>query len=222
MTLALLFAACLQDAEPRAALVELQKSYAALTSFSATIVHHDDSGLFPGDYTQELKWRKGGRFELVVTKPSGYTASLGAPGSSAPNYFADGKSVVSIHSGGKRSSDSLEVRENMAPGWEVSGGPVMGWLQSTPLSKLVMNPPKDIRIEYEFAKTASWQGEKVKEILMRWTAGPQTVPISFYLSRDGKSLVGYAFSREGRTGWCHYKSQKMNPPLPESLGTAPK
>jgi hypothetical protein len=200
----------------------VRKTYASLDSYSATLVHHDDSGLFPGDYTQELKWRKGGRFELTVKKPSKVKVVAGKPGQKAPNYYASGSQVVEIWPNKRRTESPLEVPPNMSPGWEVSGGPVMGWLQATPVSDLVLNPPSSITAKWSPGTNTTWQGENVREILLNWSAGAQTTPVSFYLSPDGRRLIGYAFTTDSKTGWVIYKDQKLNPTLPDTLGTPPK
>lgn len=223
MVLSLILGVALQTGdEAKALIVAVAKQYAGLESFSATVVHHDDSGLFPGDYTQELRWRKPNRFELKVTKESNYTAASGAPGMKAPDFYSDGSAILSIWPDKHRTTSALAIAENTSPGWEVSGGPIVGWLQSTPMSKVILDPPSSIKVEYEKGKTGKWQGEKVQEVVMTWTGGGQTVPIHFFFTPDGQSLYGYSFQSQGRVGWCVYKDQKRNPKLPDDLGKHPK
>lgn len=45
----------------------VRDTYQGLQSFSMRIEHQDSSGLYPGRYTQTQRWRKGGRFELLVS-----------------------------------------------------------------------------------------------------------------------------------------------------------
>ena len=47
---------------------EARDHYRGLSSFSMRIEHEDSSGLYPGRYTQTLRWRRGGRFELRVIR----------------------------------------------------------------------------------------------------------------------------------------------------------
>ena len=77
-------------AAPVDLLQQVRDRYRSLSSFAMQIEHQDSSGLFPGRYTQTLKWRRGGHFELRV-------ASKG--NRRVPDYYADGKQVLSIQPG---------------------------------------------------------------------------------------------------------------------------
>src|SRR5712692_648789 len=101
-TLALLLASTAAPSPGPATAVDLLKEvrdhYRSLASFSMRIEHQDSSGLFPGRYSQSLRWRRGGRFELLVTS-RGNTR--------VPNYYADGRQVLSIRPGNSWSSEAL-------------------------------------------------------------------------------------------------------------------
>src|SRR2546426_457749 len=52
---------------PLELLRQVRDHYRSLSSFAMRIEHQDSSGLYPGRYTQRLRWRRGGHFELLVT-----------------------------------------------------------------------------------------------------------------------------------------------------------
>ena len=82
---------------PQSVLKGAINHYKTLKSFSMTIQHSNSSGLFPGVYTQSLKWRKGDAFELLVTKKTDYQPTSERPGGVAPNYYcSDGATVTSV------------------------------------------------------------------------------------------------------------------------------
>src|SRR5579871_5779178 len=76
---------------PSALLESVRKHYCSLKTFSMTIEHHDDTGLFPGEYTQKLQFEKEKRFELKVTKPN--PKEISGLGGKAPDYYCDGTIV---------------------------------------------------------------------------------------------------------------------------------
>ena len=97
LMLCLLFAAA--PPAPRDLLQQAHDFYRHLSSFSMRIEHQDSSGLFPGHYTQTLRWRHGGRFELRVVPPDH---------SRVPDYYADGRQILMIRPGNIWSSEELE------------------------------------------------------------------------------------------------------------------
>src|SRR5438876_6134433 len=96
LMLCLLFAAA--PPAPRDLLQQAHDFYRHLSSFSMRIEHQDSSGLFPGHYTQTLRWRHGGRFELRVVPPDH---------SRVPDYYADGRQILMIRPGNIWSSEEL-------------------------------------------------------------------------------------------------------------------
>lgn len=196
--------------------------YRSLDSFSMTIEHEDSSGLFPGRYTQSLKWRKGGRFELIVTKPSDYVPKADQFGSVAPDYFCDGKTVVSVHRTGGRTSGSLRRDPNSTPGWEVSGGLILSWLMDGSIANNLANPPSGWKIETLPGPEKTWNDTKVRTLVLRFSQGSRSLEAQLYFSTQGPELVGMEWSSEGKTLSVRFLDQKINPPLPETLGSLAK
>src|SRR5690349_15382533 len=77
-------------------LTEVRSHYQNLNTFAMTIEHQNSSGLFPGKYAQTLRWRKGGRFELLVTRPN-----PDAQAYKAPDYYANGKEILLVFPGNR-------------------------------------------------------------------------------------------------------------------------
>ena len=96
--------------------------YTKHDTFQCTLVHDNSSGLFPGRYEQSLKWKKGGRFELKVTKPTTFTPREGNPGSVAPDFYSNGKEVTAAFTNRPWTQDEIQHDKNSMPGWEVSTG----------------------------------------------------------------------------------------------------
>jgi len=186
--------------------------YRHLSGFSMRIEHEDSSGLFPGRYTQTLHWRRGGRFELRV---------VSSDKRRVPEYYADGRQILMIRPGNVWSSEPLQPRPNTAPGWEVSGGPILGWLQDTPSSRFFLNPPREMAIHWELGPRASWHGRAVRE-LRATLPPPQPAPgFSLFLDAQEPLLIGGESVANGKIGWELYADQRVDPPLPASLGESP-
>lgn len=196
--------------------------YRSLDSFSMTIEHRDSSGLFPGRYTQSLKWRKGGRFELIVTKPSDYVPKADQPGGVAPDYYCDGKTVVSVHRTGERTSGSLRRDPNSTPGWEVSGGLILSWLVDGSIASNLANPPSGWKIETLPGPEKTWGDTKVRTLVLRFSQGSRSLEAQMYFSTQAPELLGMEWSSEGKPASVRYLDQKRNPPLPETLGSLTK
>ncbi len=201
--------------DPLSVLGSLRDAYRKLDTYSATIEHHDSSGLFPGEYTQSLKWRRGNRFELIVIKP---VAQSGSPsGRQAPNFFSNGSKVVEIR-GSDRRERSLAPEQNSSPGWEVSGGVVMLFLSDSPNAKTLFEGRPEFPIEWKQVDEVKWRGEKVSRIS---AIVNKTLPIRLYFADKPLRLVGQEYE-EGRTKhWMRYVSQDFSPQLPANLGEPP-
>lgn len=200
--------------QPLDLLKEVRAHYRALTAFSMQIDHHGSSGLFPGEFSQALRWRKGGHFDLLVTKKN-----PDANDRKAPDYFADGKAVLSVFEDGRRDTSPLTIDPNTSPGWEVSGGLIMGWLEGTPASKLFFDPPSGMNIVWSYGPRAVWQKQKVKEILGTMKSRQGSASISLFVDEATKTLVGFDYSAGSQKGFALYRDQKANPPLPASVGS---
>ncbi|MEZ0327757.1 MAG: hypothetical protein ACAH95_17825, partial [Fimbriimonas sp.] len=222
LLLALSLFAPLAD-DPQPLMLETLDRYAKLDSFSSTLVHQDSSGLFPGSFTQELKWKKGGRFELIVTKPNKKKLEPGSQGGYAPDFYSDGEQVHSFWKGNAQASTPIKPPENTSPGWEVSGGPILSFLVDSGVSKFYKNPPPHITLTFTWGPRVKWQGEEVREVKMAMTQGDVTLPIYMFLTKDAKEFVGYEWETgKAKLGWMHYTNRKENPVLPLTLGTRPK
>lgn len=205
----------------RATLEFVRDRYLALESFSMVIRHHDSSGLFPGDYTQELRYLKPGRFELKVKSKSKFTPNEDLPGGLAPDYFCNGKTVASVRDKAVVSTHPVTPDPNTMPGWEVSGGPILGWLMGAPASKSYIDPPAGLKSALRFGTRSKWQGEEVREILLTLGDPKTGLIVSLFIDRLGRRLVGFEWNPNGRTGFAHFTKQEVNPKLPGDLGDPP-
>lgn len=219
MLAALLFVVASPQTDAKQVLQDIQAAYRKLDSLSVTIEHHDSSGLYPGDYTQELKWKKGGRFELKVTKLN--PKDVASPGSKAPDYFCDGKDVLTIRPDGSRSSRPVNTDPNISPGYEVSGGLIMTILLDSPSGKVIMNPPAALGMTWSLGEEVEWKGEKGKQLILSIERQGQKANGTFYYAEGPLKLLGMEFKADKQQGWSHYRDEKRNPVLPEKLGDPP-
>lgn len=218
-----LLASCAIVSEtPKEALENVIKHYEGMTSYSVTIECHDASGLFPGNYEQTLKWKKGGRFEIVVTKKSDYSPKDGIPGGQAPDYFSNGQDVLTRRPDGSTNVRSIVVDPNTSPGWEVTASPLLSWLQKSRTSRFLVEPPEGFKIAYEWGSRKDWEGVAVREAALRMEGQGSTLAISLFLSAKMTQLVGYEYIERGKRHWVRYKDAKENPELPATLGDHPK
>jgi hypothetical protein len=195
--------------------------YRELDTFQATIEHTDSSGLFPGEFTQSLKWRKGGRFELIVTKKSKFKPRRGEPGGLAPNYYGDGTVVVAVMPDGTRRTSPIVPDKGTSPGWEVSGGPIMSALFDTEVFRFYAKPPPNVQISFDAGRTTSWERTPVREIVVTMLNFGEVATGRMFFAVDGKEFVGQSFEMGRFRGKMVYRDQKRNEPLPETLGTPP-
>jgi hypothetical protein len=199
-------------APPRDLLQQVRDHYRSLSSFAMRVEHQDSSGLFPGRYTQTLRWCRGGHFELRV-------ASKGK--TRVPDYYADGKQVLSIQPGNVWMTGGLMPDANTMPGWEVSGGPMLGWFQNTPSSRFFLDPPGDVKIEWAVGPRTTWRSRPVRELRGKVTREGGGSWISIFVDPDRKLLIGMEYPLNGKMGSVLYADQKLNPALPRALGEAP-
>ncbi len=173
------------------------------------IQHQDDSGLFPGAYTQQLQWRRGGRFVLHAT-------NQGKPNVS--DFTADGREIRYVYNG-HHFVTPLAVPPNQMPGWEVCGGDIMGWLQDTPTSHVYFQPPAGMTLRWSFGPRTIWHGMKVRELQAQGSNQGHQGTISLFLNPSATMLVGHEMAQpDGKVGYALFLDQKENPPLPTTLG----
>ena len=197
---------------PQQLLRQVRSHYQKLSSFSMRVQHQDDSGLFPGSYSQTLQWRRGGRFVLRVTaqdRPK------------VPDFMADGRQVVySVN--GHPMTDSLTIPPNNMPGWEVSGGEILGWLQDTPASSFILNPVPGMSITWSFGPRTVWHGMKVREMQAHISNQGHIGTMSLFLDPTATMIVGHEGERaDGKPGYALFLDQKENPSLSLTLGNSP-
>lgn len=198
-------------------LLNTLKAYQNLKSFSMRIVHDNSSVVFPGQFVQTFKWKKGNRFELVVTKPPA--------GPERPaDYYCDGKTVLSLRASG-RTSQALKYDKGASPGFETSTG-ILFWALVWPQRMdQIKNPTKEYaaKISFEFGTTTTWKGYKVREVQMVNRKEKRRHLSSFFVSPDSKRLIGFQWQpRPGAFGTAQYLDQKFDPGLPASLGKGPR
>src|SRR5688572_23282979 len=184
-------------------LLEVRKHYAGLKRFEATIVHHNSSGLFPGDYEQRLTWTGKNTFELIVTKRSGFKPVDGKTGWLAPDYRAKDGMVTSRRTDGSEDRSSVVPHPNTSPGWEVSGGPALMFLENTRGADFWFNPPSGFSIALSMGATQLWQERAVREIVADMKGQGQTLKVSIFIDPKLPLLVGVAHNDAGG-GWTIY------------------
>jgi hypothetical protein len=207
---------------PKEALEASFKHYQSLSSFSATVESHDASGLYPGNFTQSLKWKKGNRFELVTIKKSDFVASPGNPGSVVTDFFSNGSEVLIRRADGTTSTRDIDPGPNTSPGWEVASGLPFGWLLNSHASKMILNPPKEFKIDYLLGERKHWEGMDVREIVLDMSQGGRTHKVSVFLEANGKHFLGHEYQENGKKKWQKHADIKDNPELPTTLGDHPK
>lgn len=178
-------------------LKQIASHYRSLKRFEAEIEHHDDSGLFPGSYVQKLIWTGHGKFTLKVTKPSKATPK-------APDYVAENKVVTSTLNGKVIRRESVDPRPTSSPGWEVSGGLILMFLQNTPTAKLLLDTPKEFKLSWKMGKTTRWQGLAVREMVGSFD---KKDAIHLYLHPNQPKVIGMQ-SLKGASGWMVYRNVK--------------
>lgn len=215
--------ALLLASSPRDQFMSVLHDYQGLDSFSATIEHQDDSGLFPGHYVQELKWRKDKRFELKVTLKSHLKEDppFGKHGVAAPDFFCDGSEVARVKDGRTVQTDPINHDSNVIPGWEVSGGLIMSALMRTSTVDWLGHPGQGVVMDYADGKAIHWKGEAVHEIVLTTRTAEMSRTLSFYLSPNGRLLLGMSSVVKGKVVWMRYTKQKRNPGMRAALGTPP-
>lgn len=207
---------------PKEALESAIKHYQSLSSYSVTIECHDASGLFPGNYEQTLKWKKGGRFEIIVIKKSDYVAKEGIPGTQAPDYFSNGTEVLTRSPDGSTSVRSINVDANTSPGWEVTTGLLLAWLQKSPTSRFLFEPPNGFKVDLKWGDRKEWEGSKVREAVVTISGQGRSLAISILLHGEKPELIGQEYEFDGKRHWSRYRDAKNNPDLPATLGDHPK
>src|SRR5438093_1490904 len=187
---------------------QMRDHYQNLSSFSMRIEHENSSGLFLGRYRQTLQWRRGGRFALLTRGPAHQRV---------PDYHADGMHVVWLSPSGRRFVDGLMPNQNTAAGWEVSGGPIMSWLQNTPTGRSYLGP----EIEWRVGTRPRWHELNVRELSGASRDRPDLPGFSFFIDEGRKLLLGFenrSQGKPGHPGWALYQDQKLGPPLARSRG----
>lgn len=187
---------------PKEALTELRKNYESLKTFEMRIVHHNSSGLFPGDYEQKLTWKAPKEFKLKVTK-----AAKGEE-RTAPDYICDGINVVDTGGSHPNHSEPINTDLNRMPGWEVSGGQILGWLMKSPSSQLMENPPAQFKVAFTWGDAKEWKGTPVKEIIAKIDGVSESM--NLFLSTDGKRLLGWTSTFNKKDASVQYLDQKLN------------
>jgi len=194
-------------------LLEVRKHYGTLERFEARIVHHDSSGLFPGDYEQHLVWTGKHTFELKVTKKSGYKPIPGHGGTNAPDYIAKGGTVTSRPSDRPEHTEDIVPRPNTMPGWEVSGGVALSFLENTHNVDLYFGKERpDYEVAMSMGTTKLWKKHAVREIVIEWKGPNHTAKGSLFIDAKRPLFVGDAYNG----GWMLYEDVRTVPPNAQS------
>lgn len=199
---------------PQQLLAQVHAHYKGLASFSTLVTRRGSFTAESGGIVQQLRWRRGGRFDLHRALPDS---------ARWPDIYSDGSQVVSVFPNGKRKTQDLTLSPNRLPEWPVAGGELLEWLQSTLASEKAFSPNLDKTIVWQFGPRTSWYGQKAKEIRVTGPSPKRTGQISFFVDESTQELIGFEqLAPPNLTRWDYsYTNQKAKPPLPATLGTAP-
>jgi hypothetical protein len=203
----LLLALAVQPAAPLELLYQVREHYQSLQSYSARIEERETSGFGIGGFSQTLRWRRGGRFELLVT--SEYQPNI-------PDLYGDGLYALMIWPGNLWRAENLVPEPGQFLVWEQYGRPVLGWLEKTPPSHRYFEPAEGVPHEWSYGPRIFWQGQEVCE-LRRTIRGAPEFDISLFVDPKNKLFVGW----EAPTSTRLISDEVLNPALPESLGDSP-
>lgn len=194
--------------------------YTKHKSLTCHIIHADSSGLFPGTFEQSLAWKSGGRFELKVTKPP--VATAGAESRGVPDYYCDGKRVLTVWPSGERSEDKIK-EENSSPGWEVTTGLILMWLMDSPNKNLFTKPPTGIQFTFALGAEEDWDGSRALplQVSVEQDGNPVPATASFFMSNDKALFLGYHWEQGGKKGTMTVRSTVFDKDLPDTLGDGP-
>ena len=211
---------------PLALLKQVRSHYQGLSSFSMRLQHQGDNEMYPGAYTQQLQWRRGGRFEMRNTSPENKALSeklsSGNGQRTVPDFVADGTQVVSVLPSGKRRTEPEASGSNSEMGWEVTGGEIVGWLQDTPTSDYFFHPQPGMTLTWSIGPRTVWHGLKVRELQARIANQGHAATFSFFIDRSATMLLGKEGKLgDGKPGYALFLNQQENPSLPAALGTTP-
>ena len=200
-------------------LVKAFKGYSNLSSFSCTVESQDSSGLYPGHYVLNLKWKKGNQFEIKVTEAQKPIPE--PPQFTIPDFYCDGRKVTRVGDTRGLSPRELNKDPNVSPGYEVAVGPLMFFLLDSPTKKMLLDPPEGMTSTFAHGEKTKWKGKDAKEIIWSIRSGEDVIDASVFLSLNSKTVYGMEYEINDKEAFIHYKDQRLNPELSASLGKAP-
>ncbi|MEQ1821343.1 MAG: hypothetical protein ABL949_02415 [Fimbriimonadaceae bacterium] len=192
------------DSEAVSLFRQAEAAYGKMSHFEMSIQHHDDNGLFPGDYVQRLVWKGKGKFSLLVTKGNPKTLTL-TKGLKAPDYLSNGSVVTVKWPDGRTTTESVSAPKQM-PGWEVSGGFPMMMLERTPSLKRVFYSGTAGLFQWTMGKTRTWNKLAVREVIGTMKNKQTTARIYFDAKRP--LILGVVLSG-GFNGWTKFYDFKF-------------
>ena len=192
---------------------QVRDKYSRLGAFAMHIDHQDTSGLFQGKYSQNLRWRKGGVFELVaVSKDVKNEKDL-------PNYYASGREVVEVLPNKQKRYSPVALPPGTSAGWETGGGSILSWLQATEAGDWAIGKKIGQAVSWKFGPRTVWHGLKCRELKL--SGKPAGSRMSIFVDEKDKTLLGMETDILHKVGWELYSKQDFNPVLPSTLGKLP-
>jgi len=178
--------------------------------------NQDTSGLFQGKYTQDLRWRKGGAFDLVARSREGKSKT------ELPDYYSRGRDVLEVlPNGDTRNSPSLPAA-GTAAGWEVSSGYILSWLQGTHYADDVFSDRVGQAVSWKFGPRATWHAMNCRELILYIDGKPASSLTSIFVDARQKTLLGLETHITKKLGWALYSKQQFNSALPANVGKPPQ
>ena len=235
-----------------AAIVDVKNHYLSAKSFTMRIVNQDSSGLYPGHSTQRFVWTCPMNFALTLTskRPAHMhphmVANVGLMGNVPDDFYGQGDSVREVGPGYPQTQK--RVTFNQMPGWEVSGGFIVSWLERTPVGDMFEKPmpewPAGAHVRLDWGPRTIWHGHGVREIVATESMDPphpvaaeivpgsapaKTAPrseqnsdsVSLFIDPRSKTLVGVETREKGKVGWAEYLDQQFDPVLPVDVSVVP-
>jgi len=191
----------------------LRNKYSHLSSFTMHVDHQDSSGLFQGKYSQNLHWLKKDVFELIASNTDSKNATT------LPNYYASGGDVLERIASYPDRHTPVTISTGTVAGWEIGGGYIVSWLQSTPMGESVLRDPARY---WTFGPRSTWHGLRCRELQRHLRKSGAQGQMSIFIDDKALTLLGLETHILHKVGWDFYTKQTFNPTLPAATGRPPR
>lgn len=186
------------QASPASLLQAVRDRYRRFDSYTATVERDTKLKPYPGHYTQSIRWKGQGHFDLMASKKDQATT---------PSMWRVGSSGGATWPGPLTESDVVSFA---LPKFEASQNQVLAWLEASPDSDFLLNPPPGTRVTLSMGSATSWHDMAVRQIHADIDGRDMTAE-NVYVSADDRWLVGIEFFQKEPMGYLIYSNQRENP-----------